>query len=110
MSLEAARGLSIPDLLRLLNEKLGLECTRVREIPLSPAVPAPTLGSEVSTRRLGLIRRWSLTHLNYVDRWPRNQSTGCFEAHPFFTEHVATSQQAAAGAPLLCRSTRSRRS
>lgn len=75
MSLEAARGLSIPDLLRLLNEKLGVECAWVREIPLSPAVPAASLreslGSEVSTRKLissqGTWRR-GLTPANSIDR------------------------------------------
>ena len=30
MPLEAARGLSIADLFRVLNEKIGLECTRPR--------------------------------------------------------------------------------
>lgn len=37
MPLEAARDLSIPDLLRVLNEKLCLECTRLQEAPLPPA-------------------------------------------------------------------------
>ena len=48
MSLEAARNLSIPDLLRVLNEKLGLECARLRETPLPPVVSAASLESEVS--------------------------------------------------------------
>ena len=39
MSPEAARDLSIPDLLRALNEKLGLECARLQEAPL----PGPTV-------------------------------------------------------------------
>ena len=51
MSLEAVRDLSIQDLLRLLNEKLGLEYTRIRDIPTPHAVPAASLKSEVSTRR-----------------------------------------------------------
>ena len=34
----AARAFSIPELLRALNEKLGEECSRVREIPLSFAL------------------------------------------------------------------------
>ena len=55
MSLEAARDLSIQDLLRVLNEKLGLECTRIRDIPLSRTVPATFLESEVSTRWLILV-------------------------------------------------------
>ena len=40
MSLEAARELSISELLRMLDEKLGMECFRVREIPLPPTVSA----------------------------------------------------------------------
>ena len=47
MSLEAARGLSIPDLLRVLDEKLSLECTKLRDtlpLPFSTA----SLKSEVS--------------------------------------------------------------
>jgi hypothetical protein len=36
MSLEAARDLSIPDLLRMLSEKLGLECTESDSIPQYP--------------------------------------------------------------------------
>ena len=50
MSLEAALNLSIPELLRVLNEKLGLECTRAQQLRL-PSVPASitSLGAEVST-------------------------------------------------------------
>ena len=50
MSLEAALNLSVPELLRALNEKLGLECTRARGIRLPP-VPASitSLEAEVST-------------------------------------------------------------
>ena len=48
MSLEAARDLSIQDLLRVLNEKLGLECTTLRHTPLPPAVSAASLEPEVS--------------------------------------------------------------
>ena len=36
MSLEAARDLSFTDLLRMLIEKLDLECTRLRETALPP--------------------------------------------------------------------------
>jgi len=50
MSLEAALNLSVPDLLRVLNDKLILECTRVREIPLPPVLASiTTLRAEVST-------------------------------------------------------------
>ena len=53
MSSEAALDLSIPELLRVLNEKLGLECTRAREIRL-PAVPASitSLEAEASIPQL----------------------------------------------------------
>lgn len=50
MSLEAARDLSIEDLLHVLNEKIGLECTRVLGIPLPPVFPPASLDTEVSTR------------------------------------------------------------
>ena len=52
MSLDTARGLSIPDLLRLLNEKLGLECTRLQETPPPPLVDTASLESEVSSPEL----------------------------------------------------------
>ena len=51
MSLEAARDLSIQDLLRMLNEKFGLEYARIREISSSCTVPAASLELEVSTRQ-----------------------------------------------------------
>ena len=52
MSLDTARGLSIPDLLRLLNDKLGLECTRLQETPLPLLVSTASLESEVSPPEL----------------------------------------------------------
>ena len=49
MPSEAALNLSVPELLQALNEKLGLECTRVREIPLPPILSSiTTLRAEVS--------------------------------------------------------------
>ena len=48
MSLEAARNLSIPDLFGVLNEKLGLEYTRLQEAPISCTVLVTFLRSEVS--------------------------------------------------------------
>ena len=48
MCSEAARDLSIPDLLRALNEKLGLECARLQEAPVPHTVSAAFLESEVS--------------------------------------------------------------
>ena len=50
MSLEASRELSIPELLRVLDEKLGIEYSRVREIPPSLAVSAATRELEVRAR------------------------------------------------------------
>ena len=49
--METGRDLSIPDLLRLLNEKLGLECTRLQETPLPP-VSTALLESEVGASEL----------------------------------------------------------
>jgi len=51
MSLEAARNLPIPNLLRVLNEKLGLEYTRLQEALISCTVPVTFLRSEVSEPR-----------------------------------------------------------
>ena len=48
MSLEAARDLSIRDLLRVLNQKIGLEYTTLRDTPLPPSISATSLESEVS--------------------------------------------------------------
>jgi len=48
MSLEAARDLSIPDLLRVLNQKIGLEFTTLRNTSLLPAASAASLEAEVS--------------------------------------------------------------
>ena len=48
MSLEIARDLSIPDLLRMLKERLDLECNNVREAPLPLTMPTASLKSEVS--------------------------------------------------------------
>ena len=48
MSLEAARDLSITDILRILNEKVDFECARVRTIPMPPPVLAASLEAEVS--------------------------------------------------------------
>jgi hypothetical protein len=45
MPLGAALNLSVLDILRVLTEKLGLECTRIR---VSPALSAALLESEVS--------------------------------------------------------------
>jgi hypothetical protein len=49
MSFEAALNLSVLELLQVLNAKVALECTRVREIRLSPGLASiTTLEAEVS--------------------------------------------------------------
>ena len=48
MSLEAARNLSIPDLLRVLDEKLKLEYYRLRNTQPPPFASVTLLESEVS--------------------------------------------------------------
>jgi len=52
MSFETTHNLSIPELLHILNEKLGLERTRFRDIPLPPVASAASLESQVSEHRL----------------------------------------------------------
>ena len=56
---EAARDLSIPDLLRVLSEKLHLECTRLRKTHL-PVVSAAELEPEVSVPQSILTKPTSL--------------------------------------------------
>jgi hypothetical protein len=46
--LESASGLSILDLIRVLNEKLGLACTKLRETSFPPSLSSTSLESEVS--------------------------------------------------------------
>lgn len=49
MSLEAARNLYISDLVKVLNEKLDAEWSRLQDSSLSPAVPVTLVISEVCT-------------------------------------------------------------
>jgi len=49
MSLEAARDLSIPELLYVLNEKLGLESSSLRQTCLPPIISIASLAAEVRT-------------------------------------------------------------
>ena len=46
--MEAARDLSLPDLLRVLNEKILLERARVQDTIISPALSTTSLETEVS--------------------------------------------------------------
>jgi len=55
---EATRDLSIPDLLRLLKEKLGLEQAKLRIGPFPSAVSAASLESAVS--RLITVVTWGV--------------------------------------------------
>ena len=48
MSLDTTKDLSISDLLRLLGEKLDVECIKLREAPLSPTLSTISLKLEVS--------------------------------------------------------------
>ena len=59
---EPARVLSIPDLLRISNGKLSLECTRLRECHPSSAVPTASLGAEVGLP-ISTDRGDEITHL-----------------------------------------------
>jgi len=47
MSLEAARNLSIPDLIHVLNEKLNLEWSSLLQTPLPPSVSLASVDSDV---------------------------------------------------------------
>ena len=49
MSLEAARNLSIQDLLRVLDERFGQECARLRKYRLPPIVSTTSLEPHVSS-------------------------------------------------------------
>ena len=60
MSLEAARNISIPELLHALNEKLYSECNRLREYRPPPAVSISSLETEVSI--------FQPSHLNHRGR------------------------------------------
>ena len=51
MSLKAARKLSVLELLRVLDEKLNLEYSRVRETPLPLGASVGSLEPEVRTYR-----------------------------------------------------------
>ena len=105
MSLEATHDLSIQDLLRALNEKLGLECARLYETtPLPPLVSSTSLKSEVSVPGSINLHRfiiqttawlWDLT-VNPSDQKPRSQNTRCPPISVPVAEHVTASQQVTA--------------
>ena len=102
MSPEAARDLSITDL-HALNEKLGLECTKLQGTPLPPAVSAASLEPEVSTSRSVNVEIGS--NSSELHRLKASKvSARCSEVHPLPTEHVATGQLGATGDPISNRS------
>ena len=105
MSLEAARNLSIPDLLSVLNEKLGLECTRLKETLLPCTVSATFLQSEVSEfRSTHFNKRGSgLTPAIRTDQKSRNQSTRSFGIDSLSAECIAAGKQVAARDPFSYR-------
>ena len=90
MSLEAAYNLSISDLLHVLNEKLGLESSKLRGIPLPTTCSAGSLESEVSVPWWINLDK-ELMKVILIDRRPGSQSAGCSEAHHILAEHLAAS-------------------
>ena len=47
MSPEAAHGLSVPDIIHALNEKISVEWSKLMETPLHPGVSTASVQSEV---------------------------------------------------------------
>ena len=97
MFLEAARGLSVFRLLRVLNQKLGLECTRLRDTLPSPVTPGPPLHWNLRWPHVD----WSLpderrTPMNNRSK-TRSQCTRDFENDPTLAEPVAINQQVTTG-------------
>lgn len=66
--LESASDLSISDLIRVLNEKLGLACTKLRETSLPPSLSSTSLESEVSVFELDLDKHLR-AEAHPIDRW-----------------------------------------
>jgi len=98
MPLEAARDLSVFDLLQVLDEKLSLESTRLQKTRPSLA----EIESEVSTRCQPLSRRmrWQGLTVDPPAQTPRIQRTMCLEVLTLFTERIAAGEQVATGDPL----------
>ena len=96
----AAYSLSISDLVRVLNEKLGLESSKFRGISLPLTCFASSLESEVNCPGESTSRG---ADENSVDRQPGSQNPRCSETHPVLAERSAASQQVATRDPLLYR-------
>ena len=95
MSLEAARNLSIPELLRVLNDKLHSECNRLQEYHPPLAVSISFLETEVSALSSHLNHRGEISPIyrKPLDQKSRGQSTRRSETHSLAAEPIATGQQ-----------------
>ena len=102
VSLEPVRNLSIQDLLRVLNEKLSLERTRIQEISPCHVVFTAELESEVSTHQPIPTSTDAAVGSNPsgIDRESRNESTRSCEVHPNLMERTTAGQQVATRDPL----------
>ena len=101
MSLEAARKLSIPELLQVLDGKLREEYSRVQGIPLS----SPMIASlEPEVRSVSLRGVATDPDSKPLDRESGNPSARYPKFFTLSTKHVATSKQVAPGDHLLHRS------
>jgi len=100
MSLEAARKLSIPELLRVLGEKLDVEYSRVRQ------TPTPLAGSpEVEVRAHVILQGVTVeSDSDPLDRESRNPSPRYPGVHTLPAERVTAGQQVASGDHFLHRS------
>ena len=103
MSLEAARELSIPELLRVLDEKLGIEYSRARKISPSLPVSAATREPEVRAYYLNVTVE---SDCEPLARESRSPSARYPEVLAFSPEHLFASEQAASRDHFLHRSVR----
>ena len=100
--MSAAQNLSIPELLQASSEKIGEECSRLREIPLPFALSAASLepGVRYSCHTIMRLRNPDNEPL---DQESRNPSARYPEAPTLSTEQIATSKQVASGDHFLHR-------
>ena len=107
MSFEATLGLSLLELLHVLNKKFTLECARVREIRLPPGVGSvTTLEAEVGAA-LPILSRYDLT-IKISDRISQSQGGRGTETYSLVEKPAAADQQVAARDPLSNRQTHPR--
>lgn len=109
MSLEAARNLSIPELLHVLNENLHWECNGLREYHPPPAISTASLKAEVSTQKSAYLsdRGSEILHTyrNPPDQNSRIQNTRCPKTHSLVAEPATACKQVTTGDPFAHRST-----